>query len=64
MPTPRQHQVLQLVAQGRSMKQVAVLLNISRRTAETHKYRIMELLEAHSTANLVRHAIRIGLISM
>lgn len=62
--TPRQRQVLQLVAEGRTMKQVAAALNVSPRTAETHKYQIMELLGAHSTAELVQHAIRIGLVTV
>jgi DNA-binding NarL/FixJ family response regulator len=62
--TPRQRQVLQLVAEGRTMKQVATLLKVSRRTAESHKYQIMELLGVHTTAELVQHAIRIGLISV
>ncbi len=62
--TPRQRQVLQLVAEGHSMKQVAALLHVSRRTAESHKYLVMELLGVHSTAELVLHAIRLGLIAM
>jgi DNA-binding NarL/FixJ family response regulator len=62
--TPRQRQVLQLVAEGRTMKQVAALLKVSRRTAESHKYQMMELLGAHSTAELVQHAIRMGLVTM
>lgn len=61
--TPRQRQVLQLVAEGRTMKQAAALLHLSRRTVEAHKYQIMELLGAHSTAELVQHAIRLGLVA-
>jgi DNA-binding NarL/FixJ family response regulator len=60
--TARQRQVLQLVAEGHTMKQVAALLSVSRRTAEAHKYQIMDLLNAHSTAALVRYAIRMGLV--
>lgn len=62
--TARQRQVLQLVAEGNTMKQVAAVLSVSRRTAEAHKYQIMELLDVHSTAQLVQHAIRMGLVSV
>jgi DNA-binding NarL/FixJ family response regulator len=58
--TPRQREVLQLVAEGRSAKEIAAALHISRRTAEFHKARLMEALGAHSTAELVQHAIRAG----
>src|SRR5262249_27450028 len=56
--TPRQREVLQLVAEGRSMKEIARLLQISRRTAESHKYALMHQLGIESTAELVRYAIR------
>lgn len=59
--TPRQREVLQLVAEGHSAKEIARLLHISPRTAEFHKARLMETLEATSTAELVRHAIHHGL---
>ena len=59
--TPRQREVLQVVAEGRSCKQVAALLGISRRTAEFHKARLMENLGLQSTAELVQYAIRTGL---
>jgi DNA-binding NarL/FixJ family response regulator len=59
--TPRQREVLQLVAEGRSNKQIAALLGISRRTAEFHKARLMEALGLQSTADLVQYAIRTGL---
>jgi DNA-binding NarL/FixJ family response regulator len=62
--TSRQRQVLQLVAEGHSMKRVAALLNVSRRTAETHKYQLMAHLDVHSTAGLVQHAFRMGLLSL
>jgi DNA-binding NarL/FixJ family response regulator len=62
--TPRQRQVLQLVAEGHSMKHVGTLLGVSRRTAESHKYQIMEALGVHSTAELVQHALRMGLVTM
>jgi two-component system, NarL family, response regulator NreC len=60
--TPRERQVLQLVAEGRTTRQAADLLNISVKTAETHRNRIMEKLNVHETAGLVRYAVRRGLI--
>jgi two-component system, NarL family, response regulator NreC len=60
--TPRERQVLQLVAEGKTSRQAAELLNISVKTAETHRNRIMEKLNVHETAGLVRYAIRRGLI--
>jgi DNA-binding NarL/FixJ family response regulator len=62
--TPRQCQVLELTARGYRMKQVAAALHISRRTVESHKYQLMETLGARSTADLVQHAIRLGLIEV
>ncbi len=61
--TPRQREVLQLVAEGRSAKEIAGLLRISRRTAEFHKARLMEALGLQTTAELVQYALRVGLIS-
>jgi DNA-binding NarL/FixJ family response regulator len=60
--TPRQREVLQLVAEGRTMKEVATILGISPRTAESHKYEIMQVLGATTTAELIQYAIRIKLI--
>jgi len=60
--TPRERQVLQLVAEGKTTRESAKLLNISPKTAETHRARIMEKLNIHETAGLVRYAIRRGLI--
>jgi DNA-binding NarL/FixJ family response regulator len=60
--TPRQREVLQLIAEGRTMKEVASVLGISPRTAETHKYEMMQLLGATTTASLIQHAIRLKLI--
>ena len=60
--TPRERQVLQLVAEGKTSKEAACHLNISVKTAETHRNRIMEKLNIHETAGLVRYAIRRGLI--
>ena len=56
--TDRQREVLQLVSEGKSMKEVASILNLSQRTAVYHKYRIMQKLGAKSTAELVRYAVR------
>lgn len=62
--TARQREVLQLIAEGRSAKEVAAVLHISTRTAEAHKARILEVLGLHSTAELVQYAIRNGIISV
>ena len=62
--TPRQQEVLKLIAQGTPIKQIATRLHISRRTVEAHKYHLMRILEVHNVAELVRHAIRRGLISV
>jgi DNA-binding NarL/FixJ family response regulator len=62
--TTRQREVLQLVAEGRTMKEVASILNISQRTAESHKYEIMRVLGVDTTAALVQYAIRNKLISV
>ncbi|MEA2735469.1 MAG: hypothetical protein QOE14_1920, partial [Humisphaera sp.] len=61
--TPRQREVLQLVAEGRSAKEVANILNISPRTAEFHKYRLMEQLAVKTNAELVQYAMRYGLVA-
>jgi DNA-binding NarL/FixJ family response regulator len=60
--TPRERQVLQLVAEGKTTKEAAAFLRISAKTAESHRTRIMRKLEIHETAGLVRYAIRLGLI--
>jgi DNA-binding NarL/FixJ family response regulator len=62
--TPRQREVLQLSAEGRSTKEVASLLDISSRTAEYHKARVMKLLGIRTAAELVQYAIRNGIISI
>lgn len=61
--TARQREVLQLIAEGRTMKEVAGILNISPRTAESHKYEIMRLLGVETTAQLVQYAIKVKLIA-
>ncbi len=62
--TPRQREVLQLAAEGRSAKEVASLLHISPRTAEYHKARAMKMLGIRTAAELVQYAIRNGIISV
>jgi DNA-binding NarL/FixJ family response regulator len=61
--TPRERQVLQLVGEGKSTKQIAEALHISVKTAEFHRGRLMKKLNVHDTANLVRYAIREGWIA-
>jgi DNA-binding NarL/FixJ family response regulator len=58
----RERQVLQLVAEGKTSKEIATILGISVKTAESHRSKIMERLDIHDTAGLVRYAIRQGLI--
>ena len=61
--TPRQREILQLLAEGRSMKEIAQLLFISIKTVETHRAQLMERLDIHDVPGLVRYAIRIGLVT-
>jgi len=56
--TERQREMLQLLAEGKSMKEVGNVLNLTTRTVAFHKYRIMQVLHAHSNAELVRYAIK------
>ncbi|MEP7153908.1 MAG: response regulator transcription factor [Nitrospira sp.] len=60
--TPRQREVLQLIAEGRGTKEVANLLNIAVKTVEFHKFKVMDQLNLHSTAALTKHAIAEGLV--
>lgn len=60
--SPREREVLQLVAEGKTTKEVAAALFISFKTVESHRQRIMSKLDLHETASLVRYAIRNGLI--
>jgi len=62
--SPRQREVLQLLAEGKSAKDIASLLNISARTVEFHKYRMMEQLSIKTSAELIQHAVRCGLTSL
>jgi DNA-binding NarL/FixJ family response regulator len=59
--TARERQVLQLISEGKSTKDVACLLGISAKTAESHRARLMQKLDIHELASLVRYAIRRGL---
>jgi DNA-binding NarL/FixJ family response regulator len=61
--TPRQREILQLVAEGNTTKQIAGLLNISVKTVETHRHQVMETLGVSDVTGLVRFAIRMGLVS-
>ena len=56
--TTRERQVLQLIAEGKSTKDIASLLGISVKTAESHRTRLMRKLDIHETASLVRYAVR------
>jgi DNA-binding NarL/FixJ family response regulator len=60
--TGRQREILQLVAEGKSTKEIARILDISVKTVETHRGRLMERLDIHDVAGLVRFAVRAGLI--
>lgn len=62
--TARQREILQLVAEGKTTQEIAELLNISVKTVETHRMQLMERLDIHDIAGLVRFAIRVGLISV
>jgi len=61
--TPRQREILQLVAEGKSSKEVATLLDLSAKTVDAHRGQIMDRLGIHDLAGLVRYAIRVGLVS-
>jgi two-component system, NarL family, response regulator NreC len=60
--TPRERQVLQLIAEGKSTKDVASVLGISVKTAESHRTRLMQKLDIHETASLVLYAVRRGIV--
>jgi DNA-binding NarL/FixJ family response regulator len=61
--TPRQREILQLIAEGHTTKQIANTLHISVKTVETHRTQLMERLDIHDVAGLVRFAMRTGLVS-
>jgi DNA-binding CsgD family transcriptional regulator len=60
--TLRQRETLQLIAEGNTTKEIAKKLNISVKTVETHRMQLMERLDIHDIAGLVRYALRSGLI--
>jgi DNA-binding NarL/FixJ family response regulator len=62
--TPRQREVLQLIAEGQSTKEIARRLELSVKTVETHRTQLMKQLDIHEVAGLVRYAIRTGLVSV
>jgi DNA-binding NarL/FixJ family response regulator len=62
--TPRQREILQLLAEGQSAKEIAAALAISARTVEFHKYQIMEAHDLHSSAELVHFAIKHGIVTI
>ena len=61
--TPRMREIVQLIAEGRSTKEIAFLLNLSVKTIETHRMHLMARLNLHDVAGVVRYALRNGLIS-
>jgi DNA-binding NarL/FixJ family response regulator len=61
--TPRQREVLQLLAEGRVMKEIGDILHMTTRTVAFHKYRMMEVLDAKSNAELVRYAVRNDIVA-
>ena len=63
-PTSRQREVIQLLAEGRSMKEAAHILNITVRTIAAHKYSVMDLLQIETNAELVQYAVKHGIISV
>src|SRR5207249_3762914 len=60
--TMREKEVLQLVAEGKTTKEIAALLRVSVKTVESHRTHVMRKLDIHETASLVRYAVRRGLI--
>ena len=62
--TPRQREVLQLLAEGRSMKEAAEILNVTPRTVSFHKYRMMEQLNLKNNADLIQFALRESIVTM
>jgi DNA-binding NarL/FixJ family response regulator len=62
--TPRQREILQLLAEGRSAKEIGATLAVSARTVEFHKYQMMEKLNLHTNTELVQFAIKSGIVSI
>ena len=61
--TPRQREILQLIAEGKSTKEIAAVLSVSVKTVETHRTQLMNRLDIHDIAGLVRYAVRTGLVT-
>jgi DNA-binding NarL/FixJ family response regulator len=61
--TPRQREVLQLAAEGKSLKEIAMVLGVAVKTAEFHKYRLMQILGVRTTAELVQYALKHRVVS-
>lgn len=64
MLTPREREVVQLLAEGKSTKEVAAMLNLSTKTAETHRSNIMRKLDIHSVSELVLYAVRNNIVQV
>jgi DNA-binding NarL/FixJ family response regulator len=62
--TAREREVIQLLAEGKTSKEVAVALNLSVKTAETHRTNLMRKLDLHSVADLTRYAVRNGIVQL
>ena len=62
--TPREREVIQLVAEGKTTKEVATALNLSVKTAETHRTNLMRKLDLHSVADLTLYAVRNGIVQV
>jgi DNA-binding NarL/FixJ family response regulator len=60
--TPRQREILQMIAEGQTTKEIARTLHLSVKTVETHRSQLMERLNIHDVAGLVRYAVRVGLV--
>jgi DNA-binding NarL/FixJ family response regulator len=61
--TSRQREILQLIAEGKTTKEIAFLLNVSAKTVETHRAQLMDRLDIHDVPGLVRFAMRVGLLA-
>jgi DNA-binding NarL/FixJ family response regulator len=62
--TPREREVIQLVAEGKTTKQIAATLSLSVKTAETHRTNLMRKLDLHSIADLTLYAVRTGIVQI
>ena len=62
--SPRQREILQLLAEGHSNKEIAQVLGLSVKTVETHRKELMDRLDLHDVASLVRYAIRMGIVKV